>query len=545
MKKSIAIVCAILLILPVLLTACQPESTEPTTKTVTVSFDINYDGGVNPKAQTVEQGKTVELPAVSRDEFDFDGWYTASTGGTFVGFDGYDYTANSDVTLYAHWDAKQKEDPSDPTDPDPGDTTPTESKTIVFYTAMNTKISNIVYDAIESFETKYPDWEVKCTNLFGMDLADEQILADLQVNKQPDIAFCYSDYVAKYIQTGKVVDLSKFVNSTETVNGQLVGYTASEQADFVPVFWNDGIAGHTYGNYDVYGYDYNSMFTLPFTKSTEVMYYNKTVLDRLELQPAATWDELWQQCEIITRNYPRCIPIAYDSESYWFITMCEQNGWGYTTAQGYDHFLFNNDNTAQWLTQLQGYYNMRYFTTFELYGAYSSNLFNLGAENGGCVYSIYTSSAASYYNSGNFEVGVAQIPASVGGNNHSIAQGSSLVMFSNDSYTNADEREMMTFLLMKELLDPVIQAQLLVVNNNISVRSSVYDLAGVQDYLNGTEVPQQTAKLVQTVLDDLFTTPVITNSAQARIQVGKALYYAMKGDKTAAQALSDAYNNCR
>lgn len=43
------------------------------------------------------------LPAVSRQGYILDGWYTAATGGTRVGGAGDTYTPTANTTLYAHW----------------------------------------------------------------------------------------------------------------------------------------------------------------------------------------------------------------------------------------------------------------------------------------------------------------------------------------------------------------------------------------------------------------------------------------------------------
>ncbi len=44
--------------------------------------------------------------------------------------------------------------------------------------------------------------------------------------------------------------------------------------------------------------------------------------------------------------------------------------------------------------------------------------------------------------------------------------------------------------------------------------------------------------------DNFFVSPAFPNSSVARQQVGNALYYVMRGEKTAEQALRDAYRNC-
>lgn len=495
--------------------------------TVTVTFAVNYSGGVNPEAKTIEQGTTIQLPEVSRTNYEFKGWYSASINGNFVGDAGDDYVANSTLTLYAHWEEQQASN---------------ENKTIVFYSTMGTSLEDIADLVIAGFKLKYPDWTiVHETNSYDDIFA--QIKTDLQSNKQPDIAYCYADHVATYLTTGKVVDLAKYINSTATVKDNLVGYTAAEVTDFVPALFNEGIAANTYGNYQQYGYNDNSILTLPMARSTDVMYYNKTALDKLGLTPAITWDELWAQCATIKQAYPNCTPLGYDSESNWFITMCEQNGWDYTSATG-NHYLFNNSNTVQWLTQLKDLFKLKYFTTQRISGGYMSTLLNLGVEDGGVMYAIGSSGGANYYRFSSVDIDVAPIPASVGGNNHSVTQGPSLVMFSNDSYDNYAEREMMTFLFMKELLDPGIQAAYSMLSGYAPVRRSVYEFDGFQEYLAEPTIVSKTMKVVAQLSDRMFASPAFDGSAMARIQVGDALKYAVTGDKPVSTALKDAYENC-
>lgn len=45
----------------------------------------------------------VKLPTVARDGYSFGGWYTASSGGTYVGGAGDDYTPSGNTNLYARW----------------------------------------------------------------------------------------------------------------------------------------------------------------------------------------------------------------------------------------------------------------------------------------------------------------------------------------------------------------------------------------------------------------------------------------------------------
>ncbi|MCH5156561.1 MAG: extracellular solute-binding protein [Clostridiales bacterium] len=498
---------------------------------VTVTFAVNYSGGVNPKEKTVEQGTTIQLPEVSRTDYDFIGWYTASVNGSFVGDAGDDYVANSTLTLYAHWDEKQVSN---------------ENKTIVFYSTMGTNLSELADLVIAGFQAKYPDWTV-IHETFSYDELYSKVKSDLQSNKQPDVAYCYADHVATYLTTGKVVDLANLIHSTATVDGELVGYTMAELDDFIPALLSEGIASNTYGNYWQYGYSDSSLLTLPMARSTEVMYYNKKALNDMGLQPATTWDELWAQCESIKQLYPDSTPFGYDSESNWFITMCKQNGWAYTSATD-NHYLFNNANTTKWLAELKTLRDNGYATTMQLEGSYMSGLLNLGVENGGLMYAIGSTGGANNYIYSNYEIGVAPIPGSRhddGSYDFScISQGPSLVMFDNDSYDNASERELMTFLFVKELLDPVTQAIYTMASGYSPVRSSVYELPAFQEYLLEPTVVSQTLQVVTQLSDRLFTSPAFDGSATARQQVGNALVFAMSGVRTPNRALSEAYDNC-
>ncbi|MBR7056754.1 MAG: InlB B-repeat-containing protein [Oscillospiraceae bacterium] len=65
-----------------------------------VTFNLNYDNASN-QTVSVESGKTVTEPtAPARDGYEFDGWYTAASGGTT-----FDFTSKIDRnrTIYAHW----------------------------------------------------------------------------------------------------------------------------------------------------------------------------------------------------------------------------------------------------------------------------------------------------------------------------------------------------------------------------------------------------------------------------------------------------------
>lgn len=71
---------------------------------ITVSFNANGHD-VAPASSTVRPGNTVADPGpLSATGYDFEGWFTAASGGTQVTFP---YTATEDVTLYAQWTVQE------------------------------------------------------------------------------------------------------------------------------------------------------------------------------------------------------------------------------------------------------------------------------------------------------------------------------------------------------------------------------------------------------------------------------------------------------
>ena len=86
------------------------EPTEPITlyahwTTYTVTFNAN-SGSVSPANAICAPGSSITLPTPTRTGYTFNGWYTASSGGTKVGNAGASYTPSSSCTIYAQWTIK-------------------------------------------------------------------------------------------------------------------------------------------------------------------------------------------------------------------------------------------------------------------------------------------------------------------------------------------------------------------------------------------------------------------------------------------------------
>lgn len=447
---------------------------------------------------------------------------------------------------------------------------------IIFYHTMGDSLQSVLKVAKDDFERKFPGWTVKDSAIGGYDDVKSAVIADLQGKTQPGLVYCYADHVAQYLQTQKVVDMSKFINSTDEIEvaksvvavdeqgdlildndgnptyttenaKELVGYTEEEINDFVRGYYLEGLATN-YADYEKYGYTDTSMLTLPFVKSTELMYYNKTALTAAGIDKAPeTWDELWVAAEKVKEVYPNCIPVGYDSEANWFITMAEQNGWGYTSAKA-PHYVFNTPQANAWLSTLKDKYLDGILTTQNAYGSYTSNLFVKGAPEGGVVFSIGSSGGASHQKpkDGLFEWDIAPVPGSVVNNevvHKAISQGPSLCMLY-EEVDNQDEKALMTWEFVKMLLEPKFQAQFSIASGYNPARESTYEIEDYITHLEGSDITAVAAKVAKTMTDSFFTSPAFVGSSTARTQVGNVVVYALTGEKSAEKALVDAMKNC-
>ncbi|MCR5231722.1 MAG: extracellular solute-binding protein [Acholeplasmatales bacterium] len=420
-------------------------------------------------------------------------------------------------------------------------------KEIIFYHTMGDSLQKVLQTAIDKFEETYPGWKVKASQIGGYDDVRNSCTSGLSAGNQPDLAYCYADHVAVYMKTGKVANMAEYINATGTIDGKAIGYTQTEIADFVQGYYKEGFATN-YANYTQYGYKAEDVLTMPYVKSTEVLYYNKTALDEVGLTVPTTWDELWNACQALVDYYPTCTPLGYDSEANWIINMCEQNGWGYTSAESPYYLFDESQELASWLDGLKAKYDAYYFTTQKDYGSYTSALFTKGPEAGGTVFSIGSSGGASHQASDNFKWGVAPLPGSKladGTVNYSaISQGPSLVMFDTEA-ANASEKQLMTWQFVKMLEEPAYQASFSMVSGYNPARLSSFEIEEYEDFLANTkDIAAVTANVASQMTDRFFTSPAFNGSSTARDQMQSVLLYVIKGQKSGQKALADAASAC-
>ena len=234
-------------------------------------------------------------------------------------------------------------------------------------------------------------------------------------------------------------------------------------------------------------------------------------------------------CAKIVEIDPYSIPLGYDSEQNWFITMTEQLGTPYTSATE-PHYLFNTEENRAFIKRFREWYQEGYMTTASLYGAYTSGLFTSTSEIKSYM-SIGSSAGAKYQRPQKgedgaypFEVGIATIPQADPDNRKVISQGPSLCIFK-----KANEQEVIASWLFAKFLTTNVdfQAEFSMQSGYVPVIKSVADAESYAEFLakadGGDYVAALSAKVCLEQEDAYYTSPAFNGSSTARDEVGALL----------------------
>ena len=422
--------------------------------------------------------------------------------------------------------------------------------TIKFAHTMGKKLTEVLDYHIGEFRKLYPNITIEHSSYGGWSDISGLINTEIIGDNQPNIAYCYPDHVAMYNMALATVTLDGLIASKAEVTRndgttEIMGLTQEQIDDFIPGFYNEG---KVYGD--------GKMYTMPMSKSTEVLYYNKSFFEENGLSVTTTWDEMADVCEKILAIDNKCIPLGYDSEDNWFITMCEQKGFEYTSASGDEHYLFNNDNCKSFVKVIRDWYQKGYVTTEALYGSYTSGLFTELDKSISHSYMCVGSSGGAGYQipaDRAFEVGVAPVPQADANNRKVISQGPSLCILKGGKTT--DQQIMASWLFVKYLTtNMAFQTEFSSTSGYMPVLKSAQNDANYAAWLekaNGYEF--LTALVVKVGLeqaDAYFTSPAFNGSSVARTQVGSLLAKCMSEntsdvDALVNQAFKDAYDECK
>ena len=391
--------------------------------------------------------------------------------------------------------------------------------TITFWHTMGADNKALLEDAIARFNETYPNITVEHQSYGDYDGVFDQIRTKLTAGNQPNLAFCYPDHVATYNKSESVVILDDLINNKNVIegSGEMMGFTQDQLDDFIEGYYNEG---KEYGD--------GKMYSLPFQKSTEVLYYNKTIFDALGLEAPTTWDEMEAVIKVLKEKYPNSTPLGYDSDENFFITLTEQYGSEYTSATG-DHDTFVNDTNKAFMEKFATWYQKGWMTTSELMGgSYTSDAFKKADDETGKVFMSIGSSAGARYQRPDkvdgaypFDVGIVSIPQVDPSNPKVISQGPSICIFEDSNV----QEVYASWLFLKFLTtDQRFQAEYAMKSGYVPVIKSVMETPTYKNALEKANGGDFITSLVAVVAlqqeEAYFTSPAFAGSADARTQVG-------------------------
>ncbi len=405
---------------------------------------------------------------------------------------------------------------------------------VSFWHTMGQANQALLDRMIVQFNEIYPDVKIDHSSQGDYISIHEKLQSAIPAGTMPTMAFCYPDHVADYLDSKAVINLDDYLNDPE------LGYTDEDGlvSDYVQSYWQEGQS-----------YTLSGTYSVPYAKSTEVLFYNKTFFEKYNLSLPQTWEEMWALCKNIKENImdkglepDLQFPLGYDSDSNLFITLCEQRGIGYTTndnvSKASDHILFNSPEAKAMVEELNGYAKKGWFATKNMLGsnAYTSTYFTELKT----VMSIGSTGGTSYQVSSNFEVAVARVPTTgaTGASSKIISQGPSICFFKKGTA----EQKTAAWNFYKFITRAFNTAAYGVLTGYEPVRRSSFTLPQYEEYIAGDSLQARVSRVTATIQEDQYLfSPVFVGSAVAREEVGNILVNYYKGLKTLDQAFADAY----
>ncbi len=409
---------------------------------------------------------------------------------------------------------------------------------ITFWHTIGKTNQETLETMITEFNKTYPNIKITHSQQGGYDDVKSAVSNAIPAGTTPTMAYCYPDHVADYLPSGSVVKLDNFMNSSLIGLGvEDNGLGDKAASDYIQTYLSEG------NNYTINGVKQNGYYSMPFSKSTEVLFYNKDAFEANGWNVPTTWDQMWALCKTIKEADEDVIPLGYDSDANFFITYCAQNNIPYTTGEGSEHFLFNNAEAKAFVNTIKEYSCVEggkgYWTSQAQLGSgtYTSTKF--------CdmelMMSIGSTGGTTYNVTSNFTTGVAALPQSDTNNGKVIMQGPS-ICFMSDSTLSQRVGAWLFYKFITNTHNSAIWSSQTGYN---PVRTSSF-----ADSAYGTS----TSNLVNTVLqfagtgssyaDWYYTSPSFKGSSAARTQVTNLMSGVLTGTKTVDQAFEDAYQNC-
>lgn len=351
---------------------------------------------------------------------------------------------------------------------------------ITFWHAMNGDLEKSLTSLTEKFMAENPNIKVTLQNQSSYKDLQQKITATVASPKDlPTITQAYPDWMFNPIKDNLVTDLTPYIEN-ETLK-------FDNYEDILPSFREAAkIDGKIYG--------------MPFNKSTEVLWYNKTLLDELGLKAPTTYDELVQVAKTI-KEKKGIAGAGFDSLNTYYTTFLKTEGKTFDSS-----FDVTSEASAKALNYYLEGVKEGYFRI-----AGTDNYLSGPFGNGTVAMYVGSNAGENFVKQGvgdKFEVAAAPYPTSA-----SLQQGTDLYVFSSATA----EQKTAAYMFLKFLTTKENQITWASETGYMPVRQSAID----------SEEYKKSGSLIAPILSDatknLYTNPVVSGADAAYREAGTVM----------------------
>ena len=410
--------------------------------------------------------------------------------------------------------------------------------------------TEIYQEAAREFEKLYPNIHVNIRLYTNYGDIYNDVITNIATGTTPNVCITYPDHIATYLTgSNTVVPLDTLLEDPRYgLGGSEVKFDSVKRDEIVPQFLKECTIG-------------DSIYALPFMRSTEACYVNQTFVEKLgyELPEILTWDFIWEVSEaamakdengnFLVNGQNVLIPFIYKSTDNMMIQMLRQKGWGYSDENG--EILMFGDQTAQLLYTIAEHGKSRAFSTFKI-SSYPANFLNAGQ----CIFAVDSTAGATWMGSDaplmdissdkvvSFKTAVRMVPQFDPEHPQMISQGPSVCVFNKE-----DPQEVLAaWLFAQFLLTDDIQIAYSGTEGYVPVTLKARNTARYQEYLakegqdgkEHYEIKIKASKLLLENVQYTFVTPVFNGSASLRDAAGQLIENTVKSVRR-KQTVDDAF----
>lgn len=282
-----------------------------------------------------------------------------------------------------------------------------EPITIEMWHYMNGKQSEVLQEIVVDFnKTNDKNITVNAVSQGSIPDLNKKVITASQSSSLPAIINVYPDVATGLIEQKKIVDLSFYINDSK------VGMKDDLDNDFIDAFIRE-----------VSQWEKGKVFGMPMTKSTEVLYVNKNLLEKLGYKVEDLQNPTMEKIVEISKKAKDQLNIpgfGFDSGSNAFISTLKMDGKDFVDLDG----KINVDN--DWVKNYMDYYKDQVSNGYFripgedkfLSGAFSNQRL--------LMYEGSTAGASHIKTNDAFEVDVVEVPVFDGKDKAVIQQGPSL-----------------------------------------------------------------------------------------------------------------------